>query len=201
MRKFSVGDAEHLDLDDESFNVVTCGFGVFFFPQPAAALETLRVLSADGRFAASTFTDSLLDYPWLPDVIDEMGLLGAMRARSGRTEPMLRADALSRILSSVGFERVTITTSEHRFVFRDVDAYLVWVRSHAFGALINRLSERESQDSREMRSTTSGSPGGRRLRVRQASRLHRRGAFLNEWLSANVAHARSARSRAPRLLT
>jgi ubiquinone/menaquinone biosynthesis C-methylase UbiE len=144
-----VGDAEHLDLDDDSFNVVTCGFGVFFFPQPAAAMETVRVLSADGRFAASTFTDELLDYPWLPDVIDELGLLGAMRARSGRTEPMLRADGLSRILSGAGFERVTITTSEHRFVFRDVDAYIVWVRSHAFGALINRLSEREFQAFRE----------------------------------------------------
>jgi ubiquinone/menaquinone biosynthesis C-methylase UbiE len=144
-----VGDAEHLDLDDESFDVVTCGFGVFFFPQPAAALETRRVLRLGGRFAASTFTDTLLDYPWLPEVIEEMGLLGAMRARAGRTEPMLKADGFSQILSSVGFERVTITTSEHRFVFADVDAYLVWVRSHAFGALINRLSERELQEFRE----------------------------------------------------
>ncbi len=138
-----VGDAEHLDFADESFDVLTCGFGVFFFPQPAASIEARRVLRAGGRFAASTFTDTLLDYPWLPEVIEEIGLPNEMRTRSGQTAPLLKADGLSQILSDVGFERVAITSSEHRFVFPDVDGYLLWVRSHAFGALLSRLSERD----------------------------------------------------------
>jgi len=49
-----VGDSEHLDLADDSFDVVLCGFGVFFFPDPSAALsECRRVLRNDGRFVAS----------------------------------------------------------------------------------------------------------------------------------------------------
>jgi ubiquinone/menaquinone biosynthesis C-methylase UbiE len=144
-----VGDAEHLDLADESFDVLTCGFAVFLFPQPAASLEARRVLRGGGRFAASTFNDTLLDYPWLPTVIEEFGLLGEMRTRSGQTGPLLKADALSQILSDVGFQRMATTTSEHRFVFADVDAYLLWVRSHAFGALLNLLDEHDLQRFRQ----------------------------------------------------
>jgi ubiquinone/menaquinone biosynthesis C-methylase UbiE len=151
-----VGDAEHLDLSDESFDVLTCGFGVFFFPQPAASLEARRVLRVGGRFAASTFNDTLLDYPWLPEVLGEFGLLDELRARSGQTGPLLKADGLSQILSDVGFERLTTTTSEHRFVFADVDAYLLWVRSHAFGALLKLLSESEMHLFREKCETRLG---------------------------------------------
>jgi O-methyltransferase/aklanonic acid methyltransferase len=46
-----LGDAEHLDLPDGSFDVVTCGFSVFFFPAPEVALTGCRrVLKPGGRF-------------------------------------------------------------------------------------------------------------------------------------------------------
>ena len=65
-----VGDAEDLDLPDDSFDLVVCGFGVFFFPDPAAAAsEFRRVLRGGGRFAASTFVGSGGGYPWISDVI------------------------------------------------------------------------------------------------------------------------------------
>jgi O-methyltransferase/aklanonic acid methyltransferase len=145
-----VGDAEHLDVADRSFDAVTCGFGVFFFPQPAASAEARRVLRAGGRFAASTFNDERLDYPWLPEVINDLGVLGDMRTRSGSTAPMLRADGLASLLEEVGFDRVTVTTSEHRFVFVDVDAYLLWVHSQAYGVLLASLDEEGQQRFREM---------------------------------------------------
>jgi enediyne biosynthesis protein CalE5 len=49
---FKQADAEDLPFPDESFDVVTCRFGVMFFPDPARALrEVRRVLKPDGRVA------------------------------------------------------------------------------------------------------------------------------------------------------
>jgi O-methyltransferase/aklanonic acid methyltransferase len=136
-----VGDVEHLDLDDESFDVVTCGFAVFFFPALDLALaECRRVLRAGGRFAASTFADGMLDYPWLPEILEGMGLMDTLRNQRGG-DPLLRSLALEHALISGGFDQVATTTARRRFVFADLDAYLLWVRSHAFGRIVSELSD------------------------------------------------------------
>jgi hypothetical protein len=100
------------------------------------------VLRAGGRFAASTFADGMLDYDWLPAVIAQMGLTEALRSRRG-SGPLLSAPELAQALSAAGFRDVTTTTSRRRFVFPDLDAYLLWVRSHAFGAIVAQLSARD----------------------------------------------------------
>jgi SAM-dependent methyltransferase len=91
-----VGDAEHLELAHESFDFVTCEFGVFNFRAPTAALaECRRVLLVGGGFAASTFVDGLHDYPWLLEVLGEFGPLAELRSRSGQTGPVLRSERLA----------------------------------------------------------------------------------------------------------
>jgi len=50
--EFRVANVEALPFPDESFDVVTCRFGVMFFPdQPRAFRECLRVLKHGGRVA------------------------------------------------------------------------------------------------------------------------------------------------------
>jgi hypothetical protein len=88
------------------------------FPALDQALgECRRVLRDAGRFAASTFADGMLDYPWLPQLLSNFGLMAPMK-------PMLGAAALTEALTATGFARVQNTPSERRFVFTDLDAYL-----------------------------------------------------------------------------
>jgi SAM-dependent methyltransferase len=54
---YRVGDAENLDLEDASFDVVTSTFGVMFAPdQPRAAGELARVTGPGGRLGLATWT-------------------------------------------------------------------------------------------------------------------------------------------------
>jgi 2-polyprenyl-3-methyl-5-hydroxy-6-metoxy-1,4-benzoquinol methylase len=54
---YRVGDAENLELEDASFDVVTSTFGVMFAPdQPRAAAELARVTKPGGRLGLATWT-------------------------------------------------------------------------------------------------------------------------------------------------
>ena len=49
-------DAEHLDFPDQTFDAVTCGFGLFFFPDMDAALRQMyRVTKPGGHVGVSVF--------------------------------------------------------------------------------------------------------------------------------------------------
>jgi ubiquinone/menaquinone biosynthesis C-methylase UbiE len=109
-----VGDAEHLELPDASFDAVVCGFAVFLFPQPQAALkESRRVLRPGGRFAASMFADRVLDYPWVFDALDQAGIDHDFRGAA--PSPVATAQGLSEYLIDTGFGDVSITRVSHSF--------------------------------------------------------------------------------------
>lgn len=54
-------DAEHLDFPENRFDVVFCGFALFFFPSMSKALsEFKRVLKPGGFLAVSTWVNERL---------------------------------------------------------------------------------------------------------------------------------------------
>ncbi len=121
-----VGDVEQLEFDKAAFDLVTCGFGVFFFPNPDLALaEVHRVTAPGGRFVASVFTAGSGTYPWLGEVYEELG------TPPGLPSPVSRSLGLIETLRDVGFDTVSVATQvEERFVFRDVDEFIAWQASH-----------------------------------------------------------------------
>lgn len=135
----SVADAEHLEVPDGSFDVAVCGFGVFFFPDPAAALaEVLRVLRAGGRFAASTFASSG-GYPWVRDVMRDI----QPRRPTPPASPVATGVGLVEVLQETGFIDARTTRVEQRFMFPTVDDYLAWNWSHGMRSLLESLTDQE----------------------------------------------------------
>lgn len=60
--EFREMDAEELQFADDTFDVVLCGFAVFFFPNMVRGMrEMYRVLRPGGRVAFSTFTREALE--------------------------------------------------------------------------------------------------------------------------------------------
>jgi O-methyltransferase/aklanonic acid methyltransferase len=136
-----VADAQHLDIPNESFDVVVCGFGVSFFPDaPAAISEFGRLLRGGGRFAGSTFVGSGGGFPWIGDVIRAIRPGAAMPPRS----PVATAAGLVECLHQAGFVATTREV-EARFVFRDLDAYLAWNWSTGARRLLESLNDEEAE--------------------------------------------------------
>lgn len=55
--KFSKGDVEKIQYQTATFDIITCGYGLFFFPEINNTFKKLyRALKSGGQFAFSSFT-------------------------------------------------------------------------------------------------------------------------------------------------
>ena len=109
-------DPEHLQFADESFDVVTCRFGVMFFPDAGRAMrEIRRVLKPGGRTALIVFGPAEMN-PYF----ETTSGLASRRAKLPPPEPgaptpfrFAREGSLGEELSAAGFANVA---EDHRTI-------------------------------------------------------------------------------------
>lgn len=124
-------DVATLPVRSASFDLVTCGFGVFFFPAITAALA--EVARVGRRFAATTFGPGYGGFGWQRDFMRDQGFAGTAASRS----TVGTADGLQAALDGwrdVRIERVTAS-----FTF-DVDTYERWFRSTSAPDVLGRFA-------------------------------------------------------------
>ena len=126
------GDVAALPFGDDAFDVVTCQAGIFFFPDPTAALaEMARVTGPGGRVVVQSFSslDAQPAYgPWVRMVARHAGpdageLLGTYWAH-GDPEVMRGrcADARLRVVSLREHHRPAYFPNIDTFVLTEVNA-------------------------------------------------------------------------------
>lgn len=130
-----IADPAGLRLSADSFDVVLCGFALFFLPDPPAALAGwVRLLRTGGTLAVSTWgrVDQVFGV-----LRDEIGALGVDTRPQG--EAYDAPAVLAAQLRAVGLASVEVTTISVDVPLADVDELLRWGATHGVRGWLDQL--------------------------------------------------------------
>jgi O-methyltransferase/aklanonic acid methyltransferase len=140
--RVEVMDAEALALDDRSFDVVTCGFALFFFQDRMRAFaEFARVLAPGGRVAFSTFANDALGYPWFVDVVTPFLPDDGVPPDAAQRFLHVDTDELHEQLRRSGFESPISEVVDGLFRFESPERHWDWLMSNGNRFTIQRVDD------------------------------------------------------------
>lgn len=137
--RVSVMDAEELTFPDESFDFVTCGFGIMFFPDQDRGLAQMRrVLKPGGCLAVSTWR--VAQGADLHPVLNEMGIV-RQREPGWITEP----DILEALIRRNGFTDINVQMDSMDFRYRDAEEVWQTARGTGMRRVLDRLDATQKE--------------------------------------------------------
>ncbi len=130
----TVMDAEHLAFADATFDVVMCGYALFFFEHPARALaEMHRVLKPDGRLAVLTWGKVDERWKWVAQQIRAFLPPDFTPPRLWRAPGLLNEpEEVKKLVEAAGFATPVQMTDEADLTYASADDW--WQQHHDFGA-------------------------------------------------------------------
>lgn len=132
-------DAEQLSFGDHSFDILYCGFALFFFPNPKKALyEFKRVLKPGGRFAASTWGKMGTVRRTLQEKLVSLGVDPTTTAY-----PMPSAEELSALLTEAGFSTIQIVQDHLEHLYANFDHWWDCLWKHGVRKVMEQLDENQ----------------------------------------------------------
>ncbi len=166
-----VGDAENLPFADESFDAVVCGFGLFFFPDPATALgEVRRVLRGAGRLAISTFARE--GSASVASVWEDLSPFVTPPPQTDNHLDFDEPEQLHEALDTAGFTDIVVEESPFELMLPDFDAWWAWLRTMEFHIELERLDEETRERLRESaRARLMTRPGAPEIRIQMDALL------------------------------
>ena len=142
-------DAEQLDLEAETFDLVLCRFGYMLMGKPAEALaESRRVLRPGGRLVLAVWGAPEAN-PWLKTATDAvMDGLGAPPPEPGTPGPFALGDEarLRELLEGAGLESLAIEAIEAEQPYESLEGWWLRLReiSGPLAALLDALPAEEA---------------------------------------------------------
>jgi SAM-dependent methyltransferase len=159
--RIEVMDAENLDVPDGLFSVVLCGFGIFFLPNPEAAVAGFRrALAPGGRLGVSTWGVEDERWSWEDELFADL----VVERRAVR-RPFDQASDLEALLRGGGFDDVVVHTVRHEVTLAGPEEWWAWKWSYSLRGVLEQItSARLEQLQRDactriaaMRANTGGS--------------------------------------------
>ncbi len=132
-------DAEHLSFPDRTFDIVYCGFGLFFFPDPKKALrEFKRVLKPKGKVAISSWGKPTTLRHALRKQLLDIGIDPTIIAF-----PMPSAHELNALFREAGFSKVRVLHDSLEHLYVNFDQWWNYMYSHAMRTGLEKLNEEQ----------------------------------------------------------
>jgi SAM-dependent methyltransferase len=128
-------DAEHLDFPDAEFDVVLCGFALFFFPQLERALaEFRRVLKPGGSLVVSTWGNQFEnDREWFNELIKKYlpSQPSSGQKISASNEPdFTTSNGMEKLVRAAGFTDIFIDSEIAHFHYATKEEWWDTLWSH-----------------------------------------------------------------------
>lgn len=121
-----LGDAADPPVPGGAFDVVLCGFALFFLPDPPAAVRRwVGLLTPGGAVGVSTWGPEDEVFGALRDELVGLGIDARPRGQAYDDAGVLRE-----VLDQAGLRDVTVTTVSHDLALADVDELLRWAGTH-----------------------------------------------------------------------
>jgi ubiquinone/menaquinone biosynthesis C-methylase UbiE len=128
-----VMDAEKLDLADASFDVVTCSFGVMFFPNLTVALaEMKRVLRSGGRLAVTTWGRDDQRWAWRRELGQKYAAHTKVTGIQMQAQRLVKPEELREAIEAAGFTNVEVTEETYDAINADEETF--WEATWSHGA-------------------------------------------------------------------
>jgi ubiquinone/menaquinone biosynthesis C-methylase UbiE len=132
-------DAEQLSFDKHSFDIIYCGFALFFFPDPKSALaEFRRVLKPGGKIGASTWGKLGRPRSALREKLLSMGVNPNVTAI-----PMPSIEELNTLFTEAGYPAVRVVQDSLDHLYANFDHWwdCLWRHSSRHG--LEQLDEEQ----------------------------------------------------------
>lgn len=129
-----LADGDRLPFAPGTFDVVLCGFGIFFMTDPDAALRDLNVmLRRGGRMAISTWSRETgkPQFVWGQELLRRFVPDGTPTRRNF-ANAFDDPDEIAATFSRAGFDDILVTEETLELVFADADEWWEWSRSHGY---------------------------------------------------------------------
>ncbi len=134
-------DAEHLEFPDGSFDVVTCAFALFFFPDMGAALaEMYRVCKPGGTVAVSIFSKTPPMFaPGMP-----LFIMQCIEYKAGLMMPqqvIYDPEEVEALLGPCGFHSIETRTEASDLVYPSLDDWWAFMMTLGPRAMYETMNE------------------------------------------------------------
>ncbi|HET9988713.1 MAG TPA: methyltransferase domain-containing protein [Kofleriaceae bacterium] len=120
---FRIGDAQHLDFPDASFDAALSMLVLNFVPDPVLAVREMKRVTRPGGTVAATQWDLGGDMEMLRIFADEASAFDPEFANDERGAPLGKPGALAALFRTAGLERVEDTALDLTLHFTSFDDY------------------------------------------------------------------------------
>ena len=145
---FHIMDAENVDFEDNSFDIITCSYGLFFIPDMSAALKSwLRVLKPGGKIIFSSFAPSAFQ-PLTEIFIKNLAEYNVVPP-TPRWLQLAEEELCKQLLIENGFEKAEVTQKQLGYHLDEFNHWWEVIQSAGYRGLYEQLPQDHRADFKE----------------------------------------------------
>ena len=139
--KFYKQDAEKLTLPDNEFDIVTCGYGLFFYPNMDETYKNIcNIIKQNGKFIFSSFTDEAFN-PYTDIFLDLLKNSYSIEPPKRLENKLLKtAKEIEELATIVNQKNINIEHFQIRYQLT-IDEWWSLLNSTGYKGLLSRLNE------------------------------------------------------------